>query len=210
MPTAIAQAFDSSYVKYDIIGDKTSSIGHYFNNIMYYLHKLIDDYQQKDEWEVQLSMQVTFSSIIDENKTDIMHTKSDNIELLKGYSTSDVINMLYNILVNRYQEGLENKMNGSNYVFDNVKKLDISFIKISISRGSTYIPTPKWIAKKKCTVNPHNNRDNMCFMYASIAANHYKHISNDPQRISKLTPYVKYYHWTGINFPAGPSEYNAF
>ena len=50
----------------------------------------------------------------------------------------------------------------------------------------------------------------MCFMYASIAANHYKHISNDPQRISKLTPYVKYYHWTGINFPAGPSEYNAF
>ena len=210
MPTAIAQAFDSSYVKYDIIGHKTSSIAHYFNNIMYYLHKLIDDYQQKDEWDVQLSMQVTFSSIIDENKTDIMHTKSDNIELLKGYSTSDVINMLYNILVNRYQEGLENKMNGSNYVFDNVKKLDISFNKLSISRGSTYIPTPKWIAKKKCTINPHNNKDNMCFMYASIAANHYKHISNDPQRISKLTPYVKYYHWTGINFPAGPSEYNAF
>ena len=102
MPTAIAQAFDSSYGKYDTIGDKTSSIGQYFSKIMYYLRKLINDYKQKDEWKVQLSIQVTFSSIIDENKTDIMHTKSDNVELLKGYSTSDVINMLYNTRVNRY------------------------------------------------------------------------------------------------------------
>ena len=210
MPTAIAQAFDSSYGKYDIIGDKASSIGQYFSKIMYYLRKLINDYKQKDEWKVQLSIQVTFSSIINENKTDIMHTKSDNVELLKGYSTSDVINMLYNTRVNRYQESLENKMNGSNYVFDNVKKLDISFNKISISRGNTYIPTPRWIANKKCTINPHNNKDNMCFMYASIAANHYKHISNDSQRISKFIPCIKYYDWTGMNFPADTSEYNAF
>ena len=101
-------------------------------------------------------------------------------------------------------------MNGSNYVFDNVHLLDISFNKISISRGSTYIPTPKWIANKKCAINSHNDKDNMCFMYTSIAANHCKHISNDPQRITKLTPYIKYYDWSGINFLAGPSEYSAF
>ena len=47
-------------------------------------------------------------------------------------------------------------------------------------------------------------------MYPIIVANHYKNISNDPQRISKLIPYIKYYDWNDINFSAGPSEYNAF
>ena len=210
MPTAVAQAFDGSYVKYVINGDKTSSIRQYFNKIIYYLHKLINDYKQKGEWKVQLSIQVIFSSITDDNKTDIMHAKSDNIEILKGYSTSDITDRLYNTLINRYQEGLENKMNGSNYVFDNVHLLDINLNKISINRGSTYIPTPRWIANKKCTINPHNDKDSMCFMYAIIVGNHYKNISNDPRRISKLIPYIKYYDWNDLNFPAGPSEYNAF
>ena len=93
-------------------------------------------------------MQVNFSSIVDERKIDVMHTKIDNIEMLKGYSTNDIIDKLYTTLINRYQEGLENKMSGSNYVFDNVHLLDIHLNKISISRGSTYIKTPDWIAKK--------------------------------------------------------------
>ena len=188
MPTAAAQAFDGSYVKYVINGDKTSSIRQYFNKIIYYLHKLINDYKQKGEWKVQLSIQVIFSSITDDNKTDIMHTKSDNIEILKGYSTSDITDRLYNTLINRYQEGLENKMNGSNYVFDNVNLLDINLNKISISRCRK-----NGMQIKKCTINPHNDKDNMCFMYALTAANCYINISNDPQRISKLISYIKYY-----------------
>ena len=86
-----------------------------------------------------------------------MHTKSDNVKILKRYSTSDIIDKFYNNLINRSQEGLKIKMNGSNYVFDNVNLLDINLKKISISRGSTYIPTRKWIANTKCTINPHNN-----------------------------------------------------
>ena len=93
-------------------------------------------------------MQVNFSSIVDERKIDVMHTKIDNIEMLKGYSTNDIIDKLYTTLINRYQEGLENKMSGSNYVFDNVHLLDIHLNKISIRRGSTYIKTPDWIVKK--------------------------------------------------------------
>ena len=210
MPTNVAQAFDSSYVKCVINGDKKSSIRQYFNKIIYYLYKFINDYQPKGEWELQLSIQVIFSSITDENKTDIMHTKSDNIEIFKGYSTSDITDRLYNTLINRYQESLENKMNGSNYAFDDVHLLDITLNKISINRGSTYIPTPKWIANEKFTINTHNDKDSMCFIYAIIVANHYKNISNDPRRISELIPYIKYYDWNDINFNAGPSEYNAF
>ena len=79
-------------------------------------------------------------------------------------------------------------MNGSNYVFDNVYLLDINLNKISISRCRK-----NGMQIKKCTINPHNDKDNMCFMYALTAANCYINISNDPQRISKLISYIKYY-----------------
>ena len=141
MPTAVAQAFDGSYVKHHVSGDNTSSMGQYFNKIWYYLHNLVNNYKKKGEWKVQLSMHVIFSNIISANKTDILHTKSDNVEILKGYDTNTIINELKNSLVSRYQEGLEHKLNGSNYVFDHIHLLEIHLNKISINRGSTYTKT---------------------------------------------------------------------
>ena len=46
----------------------------------------------KGEWKIQLSMQVSFISPTN-GKTDIMHSKSDNIESMTGCSTNDILNM---------------------------------------------------------------------------------------------------------------------
>ena len=47
----------------------------------------------KGEWKIQLSMQVKFISPINE-ETDIMHSKSDNVGIMRGCSTNDILNML--------------------------------------------------------------------------------------------------------------------
>ena len=47
-------------------------------------------------------------------------------------------------------------------------------------------------------------------MYAIVAHNHHVHTKNDPQRITKLIPYIKYYDWDDIGFPAGPGDYSTF
>ena len=47
----------------------------------------------KGEWKIQLSMQVSFISPINE-ETDIMHSKSDNIEIMRGRSTDEIVNRL--------------------------------------------------------------------------------------------------------------------
>ena len=39
-----------------------------------------------------------------------MHTKSDNITIMKGIETEDAINELFNTFRKRYQEGLETKI----------------------------------------------------------------------------------------------------
>ena len=110
-------------------------------------------------------MQVSFISPINE-ETDIMHSKSDNVEIMRGRSTNDILNRLIETFKQRYQEGLETRMRGSNYVFNQVKPLEYRFHKISINRGSSYIPTLDWIANKKCTINPKNIKDNRCYLYA--------------------------------------------
>ena len=38
----------------------------------------------------------------------------------------------------------------------------------------------------------------------------YQSIEKDPQRISKLKPYINMYNWEGINFPAGSNEWQKF
>ena len=38
----------------------------------------------------------------------------------------------------------------------------------------------------------------------------YQIIESNPQRISKLKPYINKYNWKGINFPAGSKEWKKF
>ena len=44
------------------------------------------------------------------------------------------------------------------------------------------------------------------FQDALNDALNYQNIERDPQRISKLKPYIKKYNWEGIDFPAGPKN----
>ena len=101
-------------------------------------------------------------------------------------------------------------MRGSSYVFNHVKLLEYNLHKISLSRGSSYIPTLQWIANKKCTINPKNTKDNRCYLYAIVIALNYHKIPNHPERISNLIPFISNYNWEEVNFPAGPKEYSAF
>ena len=159
--------------------------------------------------EIQLSMQVSFISPINE-ETDIMHSKRDNVEIMRGRSTNDILNRLIESFKQRHQEGLETRMRGSSYVFNRVKLLEYHFHKVSLSRGSSYIPTLEWIANKKCTINPKNTKDKRCYLYAIVIALNYHEIPNHPERISNLIPFLPHYNWDNVNFPTGPKEYSAF
>ena len=76
-----------------------------------------------------------------------MHTKGDNITIMSGIETDDVINELFNTFRWRYQEGLETKMKGSSYIFKRIDLLEYDLHKISLNRGSSYIDSHEWIKK---------------------------------------------------------------
>ena len=123
---------------------------------------------------------ISFKEYFDETRT--MHAKSDNIEIMMRSETNEIIEELFKSLLQRYQEGLEESMRGSEFIFDSVDALYYNLNKVSLSRGGSYIDSPKWLKNKKATINPKNN-DNKCFQYAITVALNHEQIKTDLQRI---------------------------
>ena len=72
-----------------------------------------------------------------------MHTKSDNTELRIGDDTNDVIKEIFKSFLQRYQEGLQEKMKGSEFEFDGVNLLYYDFIQASLNRSGSHIEAAK-------------------------------------------------------------------
>ena len=139
--------------------------------------------------KIQLTMPINFISSRDSDETCNMRTKTDNIEIMMGSETDDIIEELRKSLLQKYQEGLgESLRRGSDLFFDNVDLLYYHLQKTSLSRkGGSYIDVPEWLKNKKATVNSKNNDDN-CFQYALTVVLNYQNIKNNPERISKIKP----------------------
>ena len=63
-----------------------------------------------------------------------------------------------------------------------------------------------WLrGKKEAIMNDDNS-----FQNALDDALNYQAIKTNPERISKLKPYINKYNWKGIDFPAGPKDWIKF
>ena len=100
-------------------------------------------------------------------------------------------------------------MRGSEFEFDGVNFLYHDFNKISINRGGSYIDSLKWLKDKKSTINPKHN-DHKCFQYAATLALNLDKIKKDPQRISKIKPFIEQYNWKEIEFPSNSKDWKKF
>ena len=58
----------------------------------------------------------------------------------------------------KYIKGLEESMEGREFVFASVNLLHFKFHRISLNCSASYIDSPKWLKeKKKSAINPKNN-----------------------------------------------------
>ena len=210
-PIKIKNAFDGSYIQYESRGDGDAnlSLGEYLNIIRPYLREMMDNHKARGKWKIHLTMKINFVSVLDSTQFHEMHTKSNNIEIMIGNETNVIITELFNSLFKKYQEGLETKMKGSSFTFYSVDLLYYHLHKVNLNRGGSYIDSPKWIKNKKATINPQNN-DDECFRYAIIAALKYDEISNNPERVSKLKPFIENYNWKDIEFPLHSKNWKKF
>ena len=98
-------------------------------------------------------------------------------------------------------------MRGSEFAYDSVDALYYNLNKVSLSRGGSYIGSPKWLKNKKATITPpppppkkkkKEKKDDECFQYALTVAFNYEQRKDYPERISKIKPFADKYNWKEI------------
>ena len=176
-----------------------------------HLSDMINDHKTRREWKIQLTMQINFIPSKDSVGTRTMHTKSHNIEIMMGNETDEIIEKLFESLLQNYQKDLEESMRGSGFVFDSIDLLYYHLQKIGLKRGGSYIDSPEWTKnkKEKSEINPENN-DNRCFQYALTVALNNEQIKSHPERISKIKPFIDQYNWKEIDFPSHSKDWKKF
>ena len=169
-PIKTKSDFNSNYLEYESKGDKDKNLSseEYLDNMIRpYLSDIINDHKtsknlkvhsnneifdyetQFREWEIQLTMSINFISSKDSYETCNMHTKSNNIEILIGSETDGINEELFESLLQKHQQGLEESVKGSEFIFGSFDLLHYYFQKTSLSRkrGSN-IDSPKWLKNK--------------------------------------------------------------
>ena len=111
------------------------------------------------EWKIKITMAINFISSKDSDETRTMHTRSNNVEIMVGNETNEIIKEIFEYFLQKYQEVLEESMRGREFVYDSVDVLCYNLNKVSLSRGASYIDSPKWLKSKKATINPQNKKD---------------------------------------------------
>ena len=124
-----------------------------------------------------------------------------NSRMLAVYNLSDM-DEIVSEMINHMQQQIENPaLRDCKLVIDGVIHMDIDFHRLNLTRGSSYIPLPEFLAKKGAIINPKNS-DMECFKWAVIAGMKWRDIDNHPKRISKLRRYEDDFDWCKIRFPA--------
>ena len=136
-------AFNNNCIQHESMGnkDKNLSIKEYIDVTRPYLSNIINnhkaqrkwrihsgntiiDHKIQGEWKNHLAMAINFiSSKEDSNETRAMHAKSDNIEIMMGSETDEIIEELLKPLLQKHQQGLEESMKGREFIFDSVDVL---------------------------------------------------------------------------------------
>ena len=102
------------------------------------------------EWKIQLKMQNSCISTKSFEETWNIYTKSEPVKIFMDSDTKDVIDKLYNTLLQRFQQSKEkSNKRGSEFISNSIELLYYHFQRADIRRAESYIMFPDWIVSKK-------------------------------------------------------------
>ena len=124
-PTRVGNFLNNNYIRYKSSGDrnKTPSVKEYLDKVKPYLRYIIINLQKSDTWKTQLTIAINFILSKDDDEERVMDSKSNNIEFRSYDNANEVVNEFFELLLSRYQAGLETSMRGNDFIFDSVQRL---------------------------------------------------------------------------------------
>ena len=215
-PIELEQAFRGAYRSYRVNGRPKIDVDTFFKRIRKGLIELI-----KRELKTQTSARIQTTAWIrfirdgpprglgkahDEEGQERVELAFNSLmtSVYHGSETDQIVDrMIANM---KFQ--IENPvLLNSRFVFNEFLYLDVNFHQLNLTRGSSYLPLPDWLARKKTIVNPHNDYEE-CFKWSVITVE--KVGMKDPQRVSNLRKFTDNYDWSGLEFQVSIKDIGKF
>ena len=177
-PIELEQAFGGAYRSYRINGRSKIDVDTFFNRIGKRLIELIErELKTRTSARIETTAWIKFvrdgpprgpGEAHDEEGQERVELAFNSLmtSVYRGSETDQIVDgMIDNMKFQTENPALLN----SRFVFDEFLHLDVNFHQLNLTRGSSYLPLPDWLASKKAIVNPHNN-DEECFKWSVITA----------------------------------------
>ena len=180
-------------------------------NLIYLINRELTDLGsarvQRTAWiRLRQALKDDIRNIIGSDKVELP-ISSRIMDIYQGSDLNEIVNEMFAHM----QRQIENPaLVNSRFVFDEVLFLNVSFYQLNLTRDSSYIPLPSWIANKKAVINPKNENDEECFKWAVTVALHYKEIKSHAERVSNIVGCTNNYNWSGLEFSMAINKINEF
>ena len=79
-----------------------------------------------------------------------------NSRMMNVYNLSNMDEIVNEIIAHMKGQIENPALLNSRFVFDEVLYIDVDFHQLNLMRGSSYLPLPDWLTKKKAIINPCN------------------------------------------------------
>ena len=152
----------------------------FFNKIRRFLIDLIRKETIGRSVRAQASMWIRFRK--DEDLVELVFNS-----LMTNIYTLNNLDEIVLEMINNMKYQIENPtLLHSRFIFKGVLYMDINIHQLNLTRGSSYLPLPDWLAHKKVIINP-KNEDQECFKWAVIATLEFQNIESHPERNQTLS-----------------------
>ena len=127
-------------------------------------------------WKIQISMRVNSISSKGTGETRTIYVWSDNVSIMWGSDTDNIIRKFLKSFLHNYQEEFK-IIKESDFLFEGVELMDYKLHRVRVKRGGSYIKSPEWLLHKAATINPKNKNDDECLRRSTISALNYNEIT---------------------------------
>ena len=201
-PRLIEGAFSGAYGKYRIDGVEGMDLPTFFSKTKGSIWNILKRESARRAIRYQTTTWIRFM------KGNEYVDLAFNSRMTPVYILNDIDSIVRSMIEHMSQQVDNPALRDSKFIFDSVIHMDISIQRLNLTRGSSYIPLPDWLTKKKAIINP-KNLDLKCFKWAVIAALKWREIDQNNQRVSKPKRY-DCFDWNEMNFPVSTKIISKF
>ena len=157
-PRLLEGAFSDAYRRYRIDGIPGMDPDTFLNRIRRFLIDLLKKESRTGAVRSQTTTWIRF------RKDRELVELAFNSRMTNVYNLSD-LDEIVNEMIAHMKGQIENPaLLNSRFVFDEVLFTNVDFHQLNLTRGSSYLPLPNWLAHKKAIINPKKRRSRMLQM----------------------------------------------